>query len=1473
MNETITPIGGLNLDDDLRYLKNTDSRDRVNVIYETDGDGGLLRPILGNTLVSYRLPTGVNRVVGQCEDKENNSLVYFVYNSLGNHYILEYKDEEVSAILRNKSFLNLTSSTYVDCAVVDGKLLFTISGQSPKKLNIERAKTMTQYEILGADYFNGTYITPTRSYVYVAGKGMYSYTAGTGRIIRTNSWWDDHEDMLTFITNDLYWDIDNDISQIEEYKSPPLSTVKATPSVSDEELENAMTEKSFLFSYRYVYKDNEASVYAKPSFAITNPYKAGEEYADSFNVVDIILQRGNNDVDRIEVVGCDANTKQWYKIGEIEQEDFNGEDSYTFRYNGMARYEAIAPKDIDKPYDAVPLEADTVAVVENRVVHGNITEGFDVGEVTLTVETVESDEDGITVLVTEIYDEDFSSATKTFTTDRIEVVGRPNDIAPDGAKIIVEYGEVLGTSRELIGQVTSTGAKTYRELTEELTDVLNSVYQQTVDADRNYYAISRITSTRCFINIFKGLRLECNLNSIPLTRIPSTFTGAITEGVITDGGEPEIDLYDYLTPGEATEPEYATITFEDITVGTENPSCQVTGVVDGSEVPGDELTTETALNKMVTKTYNWEFDYGDTGLTLETIVYDDDGGLARPIFFFSGTAAEGTIYVKAEATIMTSGNESEWSPIYVGTEPEGEDYTIKYNRDYSYEISTDTGVADSVNRTYKSGSSYEGGIVYYDGALRKSTVTNKVEFTIPYRDSRSTKTYLDVTIEGEAPSWAKYYSFAHTASSISDSAMIDVFGGGMATEIGLTGDTNDLIYKLELSNISYEYTDDEILYWQWVESTKKFQIYNNTERLSTHLVAEGWFWDNGANRMTSEYVDDTYVYRLPIIQKNNSNITGYVLLKPLSTTSSQTDIASQQIQTILQIVKDQDENYLYEINIAPYINSIKNNLKPEQNVFTPQIGDSVRIISHGGTVVTNSPVLIINKIKEGKVIKSENDIGYYISYYIYCTSTTDDYDFSEGGLIEIYRRNQSSQSLFFEEPNLRGITQVGDSYYHTGEAARGSSVAGETVTIKVDNGDAYIRPRVYLDTDGNRIQSPVYVEDFRVTDTFDSKVWTEGRTNVYAKSEEKTLKSALRWSGRLLEETQINNLCSFDGADIRLLEDDNGGITKIVSQPNGMRVLQERRATTIDVGRQLITRPDGREELVAVSNFIGSIRPSRNRWGCSNPESVVDVNGTVYYMDKVSGQFISDGANGQFPISGKVFQGEYANDYKMQTYFDDIAATLRESTKNRIYVGYDDKYKMLFVRLDEAGLREDAVRGTVGSTVRSTVGFHVPSRRWLSYYSIPAEGFIGVGQHFYSFRNGTLWEHNTGGICTFYNKQYNANITLTSVENPLQMKLYDALWLRLHDITLASLPNDFIEITIPADDTYNEKYSVITKGMLVKNEGEYRASILRNMKTRATTASNIDLYNGDPMRGYVAEIELNLGTSDFRLHSVNVVTK
>lgn len=128
----------------------------LNITRDSEGMGTdeVVSNIAGNLLVSYTLPDGTKRCIGNYPDKVKNRVYYFIWNSTGKHSILYY-DKSLNTIV--KVFENLTDSGNVDILHFnpswrinhidiiyrdEGDLLFWTDGLNPpRKINVLTATT------------------------------------------------------------------------------------------------------------------------------------------------------------------------------------------------------------------------------------------------------------------------------------------------------------------------------------------------------------------------------------------------------------------------------------------------------------------------------------------------------------------------------------------------------------------------------------------------------------------------------------------------------------------------------------------------------------------------------------------------------------------------------------------------------------------------------------------------------------------------------------------------------------------------------------------------------------------------------------------------------------------------------------------------------------------------------------------------------------------------------------------------------------------------------------------------------------------------------------------------------------------------------------------------------------------------------------------------------------------------------------
>ena len=177
MQQKLNFIGpsGMNSDIADELLPSNERRFALNcrILSSNTGNQNALETMNGNVIVPHTFNPGVNTVIGSVEYELDKKNYYFVYNTLGNHSILEYDQvANVINVVLGNSFSNpqlaamnfqLTNLiTGINVIRIDnGKtLLYWTDGwidpanpdnyNEPKKLNIEKAKAFMQ-----GDYVNG----------------------------------------------------------------------------------------------------------------------------------------------------------------------------------------------------------------------------------------------------------------------------------------------------------------------------------------------------------------------------------------------------------------------------------------------------------------------------------------------------------------------------------------------------------------------------------------------------------------------------------------------------------------------------------------------------------------------------------------------------------------------------------------------------------------------------------------------------------------------------------------------------------------------------------------------------------------------------------------------------------------------------------------------------------------------------------------------------------------------------------------------------------------------------------------------------------------------------------------------------------------------------------------------------------------------------------------------------------------------
>jgi len=347
-----TPFSGkLNLDDANYRISNNDYIDALNVTKDAQGNGQdkVVSNILGNTLIPYSAPTGTNKVIGFYSDRVRNRAYYFLWNSNGYNTILYYdlNNDTIVTVLQSK-----TQSNNIDI------LNFN---PSYKVLSINIFYRDLEGDIL---FFNDSYNAP---------KSL---------------------NVINIYGND--WKLE----YLLVAKAPPIMPPKVTYENDTTITINNLRNKLFQFSYRFVYDNNEKSVWSsksivplpqQPSLTLT------DNTATNNSRIAILFSTGGNDVKAIEVCFRETTnglTSDWYLIKSFDKNILSilDNDIYDFKFRNDAIYSQIDVIETGQLQDWVPQRANAGELANGNVLlYAGIVEGYDKTAMKLSVTQTTAD--------------------------------------------------------------------------------------------------------------------------------------------------------------------------------------------------------------------------------------------------------------------------------------------------------------------------------------------------------------------------------------------------------------------------------------------------------------------------------------------------------------------------------------------------------------------------------------------------------------------------------------------------------------------------------------------------------------------------------------------------------------------------------------------------------------------------------------------------------------------------------------------------------------------------------------------------------------------------------------------------------------------------------------------------------------------------------------------------------------------------
>jgi hypothetical protein len=409
------------------------------------------------------------------------------------------------------------------------------------------------------------------------------------------------------------------------------------------------------------------------------------------------------------------------------------------------------------------------------------------------------------------------------------------------------------------------------------------------------------------------------------------------------------------------------------------------------------------------------------------------------------------------------------------------------------------------------------------------------------------------------------------------------------------------------------------------------------------------------------------------------------------------------------------------------------------NTYEWQKGDRIRFITEKITPASGTTLgEIIDGIYEFEILKAD-DTGMYVFIQGSVASTGLSAITGENTLVEIYTPIKSladTKTVFYEFGDLMPIlpdslgvmTHQGQSGLHNQDTQYGHAAMGT-----FDGGDVYHimrTPSKPLGTDTADLTKGAFHESMWYSDFYDSDDYDRGKIGFETNFGQRFL-NIVRYSNQYLQNTLINGLSTFEGDNFKELNDIYGDIIAILEQGDTLKVYQERKASSILVGRTEYMDAQGNTSVAISERVFGAIRYSPSNYSTVFTESLSRNNQHIYGFDIYNGVVWRDSKNGLFPISGRYAEMGGDKDYKMQTYFKLKAkALLLHGVENlSVQTVWDEEYKNLYVTFKDR----------VDANNNDTVVFHEPSNRWICFTefdSTPETGYVTPLEPTYSVLRG-----------------------------------------------------------------------------------------------------------------------------------------
>jgi hypothetical protein len=545
-----------------------------------------------------------------------------------------------------------------------------------------------------------------------------------------------------------------------------------------------------------------------------------------------------------------------------------------------------------------------------------------------------------------------------------------------------------------------------------------------------------------------------------------------------------------------------------------------------------------------------------------------------------------------------------------------------------------------------------------------NNITTQIKPMSNYDDALYNAYKVKYTLSGPFPSWAKYYRIV--SSGVKN---INYFHRGIANIYYWyqSGDGANVFY---LSNkLPTNQNQSNTAYWAYAPVPQSIKDANDANQ--TVYRFKGYAVDKGNIPVNYSDAENLYIkiaQQYPIIFQENLPLA--TVYDPYSYTPKPPPATVNEYK-----ITGQDGNLLL--------------VETSATGFTPSL------VAYGGQYfISNNAVWWDNNTPPGNIF-----FGLYYS-------------------IEVYSKKQSSETIFYQNNDVKRITTSGFTVFPDIGYAKGDCYISTTSLNYTQSQNNFAIPTTYFGTrtfdstkttqtvfrnlffisvDGvNAPATPYNLSNYSFTaismnptgQSIENWVWQKGQPNIVNENQRAIrIDNGIIFSAPIVQGTQVNGLNQFNSLDFRLAPLENGPISSLVvtnatqREPGVMLAIGANGVSSFYYDAIQLTNVDGTDNVATTTTYLASQRPLLGQYGTSRPMSVTKTPlGAVYWWSDVVNDLIRY-TNAGLERLGMTFsfanylRRTYNDNPLLITWYDQVTDEINLLGKGKETSTFSERYK------------------------------------------------------------------------------------------------------------------------------------------------------------------------------------------------------